>query len=103
MFKQPFCLLVDGARRHLAYFDHLREDVGYASVIVSAPEALLSYHTGERFFRAFWWPRISLFRSLLQNLFLGRLQRAQPKAARQHSKLQDLWQESTNPPVFQRV
>jgi len=79
IFKQLFCFLVDGTSRHLAYFDHLRDDAGYAGVIESAPETLLSCHAVKRFFRAFWWPRIYLFRRLLQKLFLWRLQLAQPK------------------------
>lgn len=79
VFKQLFCFFLDGTSRHLVHFDTLREDEGYARGIETQPEAMLSSHAVKRFFRAFWWPRIYLFRHLLQRLFLWRLRLAQPE------------------------
>ena len=78
VFKQLLCFFVDGTSRHLVYFDSLKRDEGYASAIESAPEGMLSSHGVKRFFRAFWWPRIYLFRHLLQRLFLWRLRLKRP-------------------------
>jgi hypothetical protein len=73
IFKQLFCFFVDGTSRHLTYFDSLNRDAGYAAAIECEPEAMLSSHAVKRFFRSFWWPRIYLFRRLLQRMFLWRL------------------------------
>ena len=79
MFKQVFCFLVDGTSRHLVYFDTLKQDAGYAATIETAPENLLSSHAVKRFFNAFSWYRIWLFRALLKQLFLWRLQLHKPE------------------------
>jgi hypothetical protein len=79
IFKQVFCFLVDGTSRHLVYFDALKKDDGYAAAIETAPEKMLSSHAVKRFFTAFSWFRIWLFRRLLQQLFRWRLQIAKPQ------------------------
>jgi hypothetical protein len=79
IFKQLFCFLVDGTSRHLVYFDALKKDAGYAAGIETAPEQMLSSHAVKRFFGAFSWYRIWLFRSLLKQLFRWRLQILKPK------------------------
>ena len=76
IFKQLFCFFVDGTSRHLVYFDCLARDEGYGAATES--EAMLSSHAVKRFFRSFWWPRIYLFRHLLQRLFLWRLRHQEP-------------------------
>ncbi|MEW5806033.1 MAG: IS1380 family transposase [Acidobacteriota bacterium] len=78
MFKQLFCFFLDGTSRHLVHFDALQEDNGYAAAMESDPENLLSSHAVKRFFQVFSWPRIWLFRRLLQRLFLWRLKREKP-------------------------
>jgi hypothetical protein len=78
VFKQLFCFLVDGTSRHLVYFDDLKKDEGYAAAIETAPERLLSSHAVKRFLGAFSWYRIWLFRTLLKQLFLWRLQLRKP-------------------------
>jgi len=78
IFKQLFCFFFDGTSRHLVYFDTLKEDEGYGRGIETPPESMVSSHKVKRFFRAFWWPRIYLFRHLLQRLFLWRLRLEQP-------------------------
>jgi hypothetical protein len=79
IFKQVFCFLVDGTSRHLVYFDALKKDEGYAAAIETAPEQMLSSHAVKRFFGAFSWYRIWLFRALLKQLFRWRLQIQKPK------------------------
>lgn len=78
IFKQLLCNFVDGTSRHLVHFDELREDAGYAGTIESRGEGLLSSHAVKRFFAAFSWYRIWLFRHLLQELFIWRLQLTKP-------------------------
>ena len=78
IFKQLICFFVDGTSRHLVYFDRLRRDAGYAAAIETAPASMISSHALKRFLRSFWWPRIFLFRRLLQKLFLWRLVIEQP-------------------------
>jgi hypothetical protein len=79
VFKQVFCFLVDGTSRHLVYFDALKEDAGYAAAIETAPERMRSSHAVKRFFNACSWYRIWLFRGLLKQLFLWRLQLRKPE------------------------
>ena len=79
IFKQISCFLLDGTSRHLVYFDALKKDEGYAAAIETAPAQLLSSHAVKRFFGAFSWYRIWLFRTLLKQLFLWRLQMRKPE------------------------
>jgi hypothetical protein len=79
IFKQLFCFLLDGTSRHLVYFDALKKDEGYAAALETAPEHMLSSHAVKRFFGAFSWFRIWLFRFLLQQLFRWRLQIQKPE------------------------
>jgi len=76
--KQVLCFFVDGTSRHLVQFDRLKEDMGYAGAIESAPESMVSSHAVKRFFTGFSWVRIWLFRRLLQGLFLWRLKMMKP-------------------------
>ncbi|SMC25409.1 hypothetical protein SAMN02746041_02325 [Desulfacinum hydrothermale DSM 13146] len=78
IFKQVLCFFLDGTSRHLVFFDTLAKDAGYAAVIESEAASMLSSHSVKRFFRSFWWPRIYLFRHLLQRLFLWRLKLEAP-------------------------
>ena len=73
IFKQLFCFFIDGTSRHLIYFDALAKDAGYGAAMETTPDRMLSSHAVKRFFRSFWWPRIYLFRHLLQRLFLWRI------------------------------
>ena len=78
IFKQLLCFFVDSTSRHLVFFDALKEDEGYTRAIESEAGLMLSSHAVKRFFRGFWWPRIFLFRRLLQWLFLWRLRKENP-------------------------
>lgn len=78
LFQQLFCFFVDGTSPHIVHFDTNRQDAGYAGTIETPLEKMASSHQVKRFFGAFSWPRIWLFRKLLQQLFLWRLKREQP-------------------------
>jgi len=78
IFKQLFCNFIDGTSRHLIHFDLLKKDDGYAGTIESRQSTLLSSHTVKRFYNAFSWHRIWLFRGLLQELFIWRLNLREP-------------------------
>ena len=62
LFHQLFCFFLDGTSRHLVRFDGLKQDEGYAAAIETQPGQMASSHAMKRFFGAFWWPRIRLFR-----------------------------------------
>ena len=79
LFKQVLCFFVDGTSRRLTYFDQLSQDEGYAGSIETPTVHMASSHQAKRFFKAFAWTRVFLFRRLLQHLFLWRLQIAQPE------------------------
>jgi len=79
LFKQVLCFMIDGTSRHLTYFDHLAKDAGYAGSIETDMKDMASSHRIKRFFNAFAWTRVFLFRRLLQALFLWRLKIKQPE------------------------
>ncbi|MCP4628050.1 MAG: IS1380 family transposase [bacterium] len=78
LFKQVLCFMVDGTSRRLTYFDQLAKDEGYAGSIETEKAHMASSHQVKRFFKAFAWTRVFLFRRLLQTLFIWRLQVTQP-------------------------
>jgi hypothetical protein len=79
-FTQLFGFFGDGTSRHLVAFDRLKKDPGHAAVLETTTDKLLSSHQVKRFFRAFNFPQALLFRRLLRQLFLWRLNLAQPSA-----------------------
>ena len=79
LFKQVLCFFVDGTSRRLTYFDQLSQDEGYAGSIETDQADMASSHQAKRFFKAFAWTRVFLFRRLLQTLFLWRLQITRPE------------------------
>ncbi len=78
IFKQLFCFFLDGTSRHLVHFDALKRDEGYAAGIETEPEQMLSSHAVKRFFKAIYWPTTHVFRAVLLQLFLWRLQLVKP-------------------------
>lgn len=78
LFKQALCFFVDGTSRRLTYFDQLSDDEGYAGSIETAKESMASSDQMKRFFKAFAWTRVFLFRRLLRTLFIWRLQIVRP-------------------------
>lgn len=79
LFRQVLCFLFDGTSRHLAHFDVLAKDSGYAAAIETDIRDMASSHTVKRFYQAFSAQRTYLFRRLLQQLFLRRLNIASPE------------------------
>jgi hypothetical protein len=79
LFHQLLCFLVDGTNRHLTHFDKLKTDEGYARGIETDPEEMASSHAIKRFFGAFEWGRIWLFRRFLLQLFRWRLEQEKPE------------------------
>jgi hypothetical protein len=77
---QLFCFFVDGTSRHLTHFDRLKQDPSHAALLETTPDKLLSSHMVKRFVRAFNFPKALLFRHLLRQLFLWRLNLAAPRA-----------------------
>lgn len=75
---QLICFFVDGTSRHVVHFDRLKEDAGYAAAIETSPARMISSHAVKRFLRSFWFPRMYLFRRLLQKLFIWRLKITRP-------------------------
>jgi Transposase DDE domain group 1 len=78
IFKQIFCWFFDGTSRHLSYFDQLKTDEGYAAVIESDVDGLVSSHQLKRFFKSFSLLTGKLYRKILQRLFVWRLKMEQP-------------------------
>jgi len=78
-FKQIFCFFYDGTSRHLVYFDQLKKDKGYASVIENTSEEMIGSHQVKRFFKAFSWLCGGIFRRILKRLFIWRLKIERPE------------------------
>ncbi len=78
IFKQVLSFFVDGSSRHLTYFDHLKEDEGYAASLESKVDQLCSSHSIKRFFKSFSFLRNRLFRKLYHKMFLWRLKIEKP-------------------------
>lgn len=79
IFKQILCFMVDGSSRHLTYFDQISQDDGYAGSIETDMKQMASSHQMKRFFNAFAWTRVFLFRRLLHTLFIWRLKINEPE------------------------
>lgn len=78
IFKQVMSFFIDGSSRHLTYFDHLKEDAGYAASLELNAAVLCSSHSIKRFFNGFSFLRNRLFRKLFQKMFLWRLRIEKP-------------------------
>jgi hypothetical protein len=71
LFKQVLCFFVDGTSRRLTYFDQLSQDEGYAGSIETDRADMASSHQVKRFFKAFAWTRVFLFRGSCKPFFSG--------------------------------
>lgn len=78
MFKQIFCWLYDGTSRHLNYFDQLKGDEGYVSIIENEQDEMASSHQIKRFFKSFSWVCGGVFRKVLRKMFIWRLRIEKP-------------------------
>jgi Transposase DDE domain group 1 len=79
IFQQIFYFLFDGTSRHMSYFDALAPDEGYAAAIETDMKDMASSHTVKRFFALFAWCHSGLFRKILNQLFVWRLQLSLPR------------------------
>jgi hypothetical protein len=79
IFKQVLCFLYDGTSRRLTYFDELKKDEGYAAIIESDPEEMVSSHRVKRFFKMFTWLSGKTFRKVLKEMFIWRLRIEKPE------------------------
>ncbi len=68
LFVQVLSFFMDGTSRQLKGFDQLKKEESYLDVVGS--ERLGSSHAIKRFFGAFSFSRVYLFRRLLQDLFI---------------------------------
>ena len=78
-FKQILCFFYDGTSRHVSHFDVLKGDKGYAAIIETNQENMVSQHQVKRFFKMFTWLSGGLFRKVLKKMFLWRLYISKPK------------------------
>lgn len=78
LFHQIICFFFDGTDFHMTRFDQLKKDSGYAGVIETGENHMISSHTAKRFFSCFSIVRVWLFRKVLKSLFLWRLEKEQP-------------------------
>ena len=78
LFKQVLCFFADGTDFSMTRFDVLQRDPGYAGVIESRPNELVSSHTAKRFFKAFGLVCTPVFRRILRRLFIWRLKIERP-------------------------
>jgi len=78
IFKQIFCFFFDGTSRYLTYFDEIKKDDGYAVAIENTSEEMVSSHAVKRFFGVFGWWHGSIYRKILNRLFIWRLRLEQP-------------------------
>jgi len=78
ILKQIICFLADGTRRHLTYFDSLKQDEGYASMIEMPDDQMMSSHSLKRFVSKLAFMRIWGIRRVLKRIFIRQLNRTKP-------------------------
>lgn len=79
IFKQVLCFFYDGTSRHINYFDQLKNDAGYAAVIETEEDDMVSSHQVKRFFKSFSWLCGGIFRKILKQIFIWRLRIEKPE------------------------
>lgn len=73
IFKQLFCFFIDGTSPYITHFDQLKDDPGYAAIIETQPDEMVSSHQVKRFMKAFPFLCHNAFRFILKHLFVWRL------------------------------
>ena len=78
---QFMSFIMDGSHTSIIYFDQLKTDDVHAALLETAPDRLASSHQIKRFFRRFVQTNKGkhLFREIIAELFLWRLELEQPK------------------------
>lgn len=77
-FKQVLSWFMDGTSRHLTYFDDLKKDEGYASVLETNPKDMASSYSITRMFDKFTKFHEPTFRNILLDLFIKRVKQEKP-------------------------
>lgn len=78
MLRQIMAKMIDGSDNSIKGFDRLKKDEGYAAQIEIKKEDMVSSHMVRRFFRKFTGAKHGIYRKVLQELFVWRLQITQP-------------------------
>ncbi len=78
MLRQIMAKMIDGSDNSIKGFDRLRKDEGYAAQIEIKKEDMVSSHMVKRFFRKFTGVKHGIYRKVLQELFVWRLEITQP-------------------------
>jgi len=78
IFRQVLLFFFDNTSPHLVQFDDLKKDEGYAAVIETDREGLISSHVFKRFFGMLFLPQRLLLRKVLRHLFIRRLKSNPP-------------------------
>lgn len=78
LLRQVMAKMIDGSDSSIKGFDRLKQDEGYASEIEVKKEDMVSSHMVKRFFRKFTGTKYRVYRKVLQELFVWRLQIRQP-------------------------
>lgn len=78
IFRQILMFFFDKTSVHLVRFDELKKDAGYAAVIETDQDGLVSSHIVKRFFGLLLLPKTLLLRKVHRHLFIRRLKENPP-------------------------
>jgi hypothetical protein len=78
ILRQVIAKMMDGSDLSIQGFDRLAKDEGYAAALELAPEDMQSSHAIKRFFRKFRGVAYKVYRRVLLELFVWRLNRERP-------------------------
>jgi hypothetical protein len=76
--RQLLAKMIDGSDLTIQGFDRIGKDTGYAAAIEVSQEDMLSSHTVKRFFKKFMGARYKVYRKVLLELFVWRLNILKP-------------------------
>jgi len=78
LLRQVMAKMLDGSDSSIQGFDRLQQDEGYASQLELKKEEMVSSHMVKRFFRKFTGVKYKVYRKVLQELFIWRLNITKP-------------------------
>ena len=78
ILRQVLAKMIDGSDLTIQGFDRLSKDEGYAAALEVSQEEMLSSHTVKRFFKKFRGSRHKVYRRVLLELFVWRLNIVKP-------------------------
>ena len=77
--KQVMAFMIDGTSSSLSYFNTLKNDPTWATLLETQSSKIASSQSITRFFKKFSYPQTKHLRKILNRLFIARLKREQPK------------------------